>query len=40
MKRNYNTKRDFTIFAIEAVIRENAKKPDKIDLTHLSLKTF
>ena len=40
MKRNYNTKRDFTIFTIEAVISENAKKQQKIDLTHLSLKSF
>ena len=32
MNRNYNTKRDFTIFPIEAVISENAKKQDFLKL--------
>ena len=40
MKRNYNTKCDFTIFPIQAVISEHAKKQVKIGLTHWSQKTF
>ena len=35
MKRNYNTKCDFTIFLMQAVISEHAKKQVKIGLFDL-----